>query len=537
MKTVIPKGFFFESLTRWSYFPTQKREPEFVPSLNTEKFTPEVALELGKLKLRKGGYDQLEYRLTRHNLATRPLSIPHPHAYADLCLTLESNIDKILETVDIYNNPNSLIKPARNSSGRLIVMDYGDPLINSSRLVTHSFGKRFRVQTDITNCYSSIYTHALPWALMGLEHSKANLQKEHWFNQIDASFRNIKRNETQGIGIGPAVSNIAAEIILGRIDLTLSNKYDYHRYIDDYTCYCRTHEEALKFIADLDSALRSYKMTLNVSKTRIDPLPACVSSEWVLELQSRAPLGSFTNHLNEVSFIRHSSIAAIKYLELAIHLNQKSPDGSIIKFAVKSILDQLQPDGNNVVTQYILNLSFIYPHLLPLLDAVIDSDSDGVEAYEKHLTEIAIEHCKSKRSDGICWPLYYLHKLSLKVSPLLRDAVLASEDCTALLLLETFPEHYGATEAFVKSLQSASDYDQDKYWLLTYQMLRWNRYKGIKSSDAFDLMKHLEVSFSNIDNTPSASELKLQAKKDEEVAEYFECLFDELDAGNSNNDT
>lgn len=510
-KIELPEGYLLEALTRWSYFPTQKDECEFIPALHSNKFTPEVALALAELPLRKDGYDQVEFRLTRHNLSTRPLSIPHPAPYSHLCKILAENEEKIIEQVDIYNNEHSLIKPAEHQCGKLIIMDYEDPIEKSERLINQSFGKRFRVQTDITNCFPSIYTHAIPWALMGLDYSKKHKNRDLWFNKIDAAYRNIRRGETQGVGIGPAASNIVSEIILTRIDESLSSKYDFYRYIDDYTCYCETHERAVQFINDLDSELRKYKLSLNTRKTHIRELPATVNSEWVIELQSRSPIGFFNTASDEVIGVKHSSLEAIKHLELAVHLNAKDPDGSIIKYAVKSIIHRLQDDAYEPVTHYLLNLSFIYPHLLPLLDTLLQSPHIKPSTYEKHLNLIALENCNTRRSDGICWPIYYLKKLNLKVSNELKSKIIESEDCTGLLLLEGFEEHYGSSLELINSLES--DYDKDRYWLLIYQLTKWRRFNNKNVTPDFEIMIDHDVSFSALDAAPSESENKLEAAK------------------------
>lgn len=346
---------------------------------------------------------------------------------------------------------------------------------------------------------------------MGLDHSKKNKANNFWFNKIDAGYRNIRRGETQGVAIGPAASNIVSEIILTRIDETLSKKYDYYRYIDDYTCYCETHEFAIQFINDLDAELRKYKLSLNTRKTHISELPATVNSEWVIELQSRSPIGIFYTTNDETIGIKHSSLEAIKHLELAVHLNSKDPDGSIIKYATKSIIHRLQPEAYEPVTHYLLNLSFIYPHLLPLLDTLLNSEHIKPSDYEKHLNLIAFENCRTRRSDGICWPIHYLKKLNLKAHPELRAKVIESEDCTGMLLLEGFEEHYGSSIEFISSLES--DYDKDRYWLLIYQLLKWGRIKETKPSPDFEIMIAHDVSFSALDADPSKSENKLESKK------------------------
>jgi hypothetical protein len=80
-----------------------------------------------------------------------------------------------------------------------------------------------------------------------------------------------------------------------------------------------------------------------------------------------------------------------------------------------------------------------------------------------------------------------------------------------MLLLEGFEEHHGSCIEFINSLET--DYDKDRYWLLTYQLIKWGRIKETKPSPDFEIMISHDVSFSTIDSTPSKSENKLEAEK------------------------
>ena len=111
----------------------------------------------------------------------------------------------------------------------------------------------------------------MPWALIGFENAKKHKsEKDKWFNKIDECLRFTKRNETQGIAIGPATSNIVTEIILARIDEKFLGKYNFLRFIDDYTCDCASETDAKNFIRDLDHELAFFKLTLNVKKQKLE---------------------------------------------------------------------------------------------------------------------------------------------------------------------------------------------------------------------------------------------------------------------------
>jgi len=365
----VDPDFLIEALTRWNYFPNQKSKGgELPPVFSTRQFTPHVATLLLAEKLRSGGYDQVEYYATRYNNVSRPLAIPHPVGYAHLvhCICSHwSELDYICE------NETSLIKPEKHPDGRVVVMDYEGPLERTTRTLKIAFGKQFRAHTDITNFFPSVYSHAIPWASVGFDYAKAHAPqkdptfKKLWFNQLDFNQRMIKRNETQGVAIGPATSNVVSEAILARIDEALSQKYKYYRYIDDYTCYCETYEEGERFLRELNDQLRKYKLSLNLKKTELVELPAPIDDDWVVELSTRMPAGS----PNSPDTGKHYNAGeALRFLDFAVQLKKRSPDGSVLKFAVKSIIYQLHELAVQPVLEYLLNLCRFYPLLLPLLE-------------------------------------------------------------------------------------------------------------------------------------------------------------------------
>ena len=253
----------YEALTRRNYFPNQKEgEHELPPCFSTRQYTPELVeliISLGEKKeRRKLGYDQVEYSLTRHNNVSRKLGLIHPKAYAHLSNSIVENWDEIRH---IITNKNSIIKPELHVDGRIMIMNYEDSSDKVKRSSTNGFAKRFRVHADIANCFHSIYSHSIPWAVLGFDKSKSILSSrrktdKHWTDTLDAFTRKSKRNETLGVAIGPATSSIIVELILGNIDKSLISKgFNFERYVDDYICHCTTHEDTQIFIRVLGQEL------------------------------------------------------------------------------------------------------------------------------------------------------------------------------------------------------------------------------------------------------------------------------------------
>ncbi|MEA2075880.1 MAG: antiviral reverse transcriptase Drt4, partial [Euryarchaeota archaeon] len=322
----LDKKFLLKALLQYNYFPSQKKnKEELPPTLNSKSLTPKISEKLVKLSYRKGGYDQVEYKLTRYNNVPRPLSIPHPMTYAKLCQSLHDNWEKLEY---ITQTENSLIIPKEHNDGRIIVMDYENTKETIERHIKLSFNKKFYVNTDISNFFPSIYSHSIPWALVGFDTAKKERGTEKWFNQIDFYQRLTKRNETNGVPIGPASSNIICESILARIDKTLNDEdFEFIRFIDDYTAYCKTYEKAEEFIRRLSEELSKYKLLLNIKKTFIAQLPSPSSPEWIVDLTTRIP---------DKENISPTNI--IRFLDYAVTKQAISPDGSVLKYAAKSII-------------------------------------------------------------------------------------------------------------------------------------------------------------------------------------------------------
>jgi hypothetical protein len=210
--TINDKRKLYEALTRKNYFPNQKETiGELPPCLDTRQFTPEVCEALAALPdskiRRKSGYDLVEYKATRYNNVPRVLSLVHPKAYALLAKHIHDNWADIKK---IQESEHSQIIPEHRNDGRIMVMNYESPIIQKRRYNQASFSKKFIVKADIANCFNSIYTHAIPWAIVGITEAKQNDSDKLWYNKLDIFQRKAKRGETQGVPIGPATSRATA---------------------------------------------------------------------------------------------------------------------------------------------------------------------------------------------------------------------------------------------------------------------------------------------------------------------------------------
>lgn len=138
------------------------------------------------------------------------------------------------------------------------------------------------VQIDVSKCFDSIYTHSLPWAVLGKDQTKFSLEesKSTFGGRFDALMQSLNHKETNGIVIGPEFSRIFAEIILQSVDselitqlskkANLIHKIDYEifRYVDDFFVFYNEESTQLKIFETLQLVLKSKKLSINTAKIK-----------------------------------------------------------------------------------------------------------------------------------------------------------------------------------------------------------------------------------------------------------------------------
>ncbi|MCZ8377044.1 MAG: RNA-directed DNA polymerase [Beijerinckiaceae bacterium] len=138
------------------------------------------------------------------------------------------------------------------------------------------------VQIDVSKCFDSIYTHSLPWAVLGKDQTKFSLDasKGTFGGRFDALMQNLNHKETNGIVIGPEFSRIFAEIILQSVDAELIRKlaevanlthkvdYEIFRYVDDFFVFYNEESTQLKIFEMLQEILKGKKLSINTAKIK-----------------------------------------------------------------------------------------------------------------------------------------------------------------------------------------------------------------------------------------------------------------------------
>ena len=116
--------------------------------------------------------------------AWRQLQIIHPFIYVDLVnlITEEKNWNLVRKRFSEFDNTSNAskircISIPKQSKSKL--SDIGNTILgwwkNSEQaLIKYSLDFDYCLQTDVTDCYPSIYTHSISWALHGINVAKSN---------------------------------------------------------------------------------------------------------------------------------------------------------------------------------------------------------------------------------------------------------------------------------------------------------------------------------------------------------------------------
>ncbi len=407
----------------------------------------------------------------------RPLAIPNPMAYQLLCDCLKSNWENIkqhfIHMTDFQTYKVSRIHIRKiYQSTALFEMNYDNWRVDGSPEIDLAFGKRYLVKADISSCFPSTYTHAIPWALVGKQIAKANRNLDFWYNSIDSLSRHIKHDETQGLLIGPHTSNLLSEIILTAIDKEMK-VWKYTRNIDDYLCYVDTYEDAQKFLTELGASLRAYSLNLNHKKTEIVELPFAVTEHWLRKLNK-------FNLLNKHGSTDYNLAQA--YLDYAVELmHENKNNASILYYAIKVLAgSNLTSNAREYCAKTIMNLSMLYPYLVITLDEFVFSKycvgCQDHKCIKDYSSIVFMRGLQSRNYELVSYSLFFAIKYGFLIDNFNVNDVINSKDCVAMLFASIYAKelHDSQSTQALKAVATAFAMDDDTFdqnWLFAYEVL------------------------------------------------------------------
>ena len=430
----------------------------------------------------KSGSGYVSYKNMRNINVPRELGIPNPMAYYNLCNCLKDNWENIKNHFRTYTiNQNYKISRIhirkKHGTKKLFSMSYNNWELDGEPEPALLLGKRYLVQADISNCFFSIYSHSLTWALATKEIAKCN-RRGNWYNAIDEAVQKTKCGETHGLLIGPHASNLLSEIILVAVDKILFDKgYKFIRHIDDYSCYVESDEQAQDFLSDLSAALQEYDLQLNHKKTRILELPSAIIEKWKRQLNT-----SFV--LKKGKYLDFYAIRA--YLDSAIELMKSNDNNAaVLTYAIKSLRGQtLSKNAQKYAFQAFSQYAFIYPYLIPYLDAFVFKPYKIASSEIETVSNLLFNNgMKRKNYEATSYAVYFAIKYDFELDGFMASNAIQSKDCIFNVLAFKYFSKFKNTQAikelkkYARSIQYTTE-DYDRNWLFIYECLPESDLKG-----------------------------------------------------------
>lgn len=221
---------------------------------------------------------------------------------------------------------------------------------------------------DITDCYASVYTHSIAWALHSKPTAKADRSNKLIGNVIDGAIQDMRHGQTNGIPQGSVLLDLVAEMVLGYADAELSESLaalgitDFHilRYRDDYRIFVNNPQEGGRILRSLTEVLLNLGLKLNLSKTTAAQavIPTSVKTDKLQWMRSRQRDPNLQKHL------------------LLIHCHSTDfPNAGSLLAALDTFYDRLgqkKPVHNIMqLVSIIVDIGFKSPRCFPVCAAII----------------------------------------------------------------------------------------------------------------------------------------------------------------------
>lgn len=508
-------------------------------------------------------YRYIKYEGMKHNNTPRYYAVPNPLAYYKLCKTLKKYWKELQQYFkattqdEEYKISRIHIRKIENDKKLLFIRSGDYDEYRECETKKHLFemnyksyrddgnpeqemciGKRYKVKTDISTCFPSIYTHSIPWAIDGKEQAKKNFseRKSTFANKIDSATTWMNNKETNGILIGPHSSNLISEIILTAVDKDLrearkkqgKSAFQYVRHIDDYTCYLDSYEEVESFILELSQCLKKYNLLLNHQKTKIIELPISYKEDWIRQLTNihntfyqeskESAIFAFVNAdfnlktsyytKEETPQIAYKSLSTL--LDMAIKLMRENDNkASILAYTIKIL--QKTTMAKNVAQYYIdviHHLVLLYPYLVAHIEQVFDKFFHQIG--DKKIQKIAQNLCdigkKTNNTEASSYGIYFAMKYNVQISIDVRY-ILRSENCILMMLGYLYTKKQN--KCVVRYIVNAKKYIidnknkedkkikilDDEFWLFAYEVLRLEKPSELDQCEDWKMLKDANISF------------------------------------------
>ena len=170
-------------------------------------------------------------------------------------------------------------------------------------------------QTDITDCYGSLYTHSIAWAMHGKGKAKRRRTDMSMLgNAIDVRMQDMKEGQTNGVPQGSVLVDLVVELVMCYADRKIGRKakkakvedYRILRYRDDYRIFVNNPLDGERLVKIISEVMYSLGLKLNTAKTKSsnDVLTSVIKedkTDWNASVQNRRGLQQHISLIRELA--------------------------------------------------------------------------------------------------------------------------------------------------------------------------------------------------------------------------------------------
>lgn len=275
---------------------------------------------------------------------------------------------------------------------------------------------KYLFHTDIANCYGSIYTHSIPWALHGKEEAKKNRKDQSLLgNVIDYHLQNMSHGQTNGIPEGSILMDFVAELVLGYIDASLTerltvpkNTYRIIRYRDDYRIFVNDIEDGKNIIKQLTDILSEMKMRLSTEKTKVshNAIQGSIKKDklyWIKQEQNRY------YDLQKQLLLLH---------DLSLQFPHSGTlEKELQKFLKKVSRRRIEEKDIRILISIVVDIAYNNPRVYPVSSAILSRLLDKVENQDLKIDLIAKTRKKYSELPNTEYLDLWLQRVTIKTDP------------------------------------------------------------------------------------------------------------------------
>lgn len=411
----------------------------------------------------------MHHNLSRVGGLRRRLTIPNPINYYRLCEVFHINQMALLNAS--AGSPYSHTAPHLNPMSHRAIATQN---VDRSVVRAHSrVGARYVLKADIAQFYSSIYTHAVPWAIHTKPVAKQGMRNLSLYgNLLDRELQACQNGQTKGIAIGPDTSLAIAELLLASVDISISQQCNIVggvRFIDDMELSFTSLSNAESALIALEARLYEFELQLNGNKTEIVELPSEIESVFVTKLRAFIPAAE-----------DGSPTGWIDYFNRAFLLAKSNPSDGVLRYAAASLQGVAVTEAAWPLVQSLLwQCIALDPGCLRLvLDIVLLNSHRSELAIDKALASRAINALISASApvghgSEVLWSIWAAMVLEIPLQVECQNLIRNMEDgCVATLA--TLAANAGGVfeEGFSSPIWESwlvDDCFKQEYWMFAYE--------------------------------------------------------------------